>query len=156
MREALGKISDGLLVNPDKTAVSTLQLMPSESHLIENINPSTLFKSIKSAADLDHVREAIRQDGAALCGFFAEFERNLADGTAMNELDIDTMLHKYRSARHVIHGALELGILYLSAYAFSTKNWKRSPEEVRYLIMRRTRRSPSISTRDSPPPRFCA
>ena len=99
VREALGKISDGLLVNPDKTAVSTLQLMPSENRLIENINPSTLFKSVKSAADLDHVREAMRQDGAALCGFFAEFERNLADGTAMNELDIDTMLHKYRSAR---------------------------------------------------------
>ena len=99
VREALAGISDGLLVNPDKTAVSTLQLMPSESRLIENINPSTLFKSVKSAADLDHVREAMRQDGAALCGFFAEFERNLADGTAMNELDIDTMLHKYRSAR---------------------------------------------------------
>ena len=99
VREALAEISDGLLVNPDKTAVSTLQLMPSENRLIENINPSTLFKSVKSAADLDHVREAMRQDGAALCGFFAEFERNLADGTAMNELDIDTMLHKYRSAR---------------------------------------------------------
>lgn len=99
VREALAGISDGLLVNPDKTAVSTLQLMPSESRLIENINPSTLFKSVKSAADLDYVREAMRQDGAALCGFFAEFERNLADGTAMNELDIDTMLHKYRSAR---------------------------------------------------------
>ena len=99
VHEALAGISDGLLVNPDKTAVSTLQLMPSENRLIENINPSTLFKSVKSAADLDHVREAMRQDGAALCGFFAEFERNLADGTAMNELDIDTMLHKYRSAR---------------------------------------------------------
>ena len=99
VREALAEISDGLLVNPDKTAVSTLQLMPSENRLIENINPSTLFKSVKSAVDLDHVREAMRQDGAALCGFFAEFERNLADGTAMNELDIDTMLHKYRSAR---------------------------------------------------------
>ena len=99
VREALAGISDGLLVNPDKTAVSTLQLMPSENRLIENINPSTLFKSVKSAADLDHVREAMRQDGAALCGFFAEFERNLADGAAMNELDIDTMLHKYRSAR---------------------------------------------------------
>lgn len=99
VREALAGISDGLLVNPDKTAVSTLQLMPSENCLIENINPSALFKSVKSAADLDHVREVMRQDGAALCGFFAEFERNLADGTAMNELDIDTMLHKYRSAR---------------------------------------------------------
>lgn len=34
----------------------------------------------------------------------------------------------------VIHGALEMGIPYLSAYAFSTENWKRSPDEVRWLM----------------------
>ena len=34
----------------------------------------------------------------------------------------------------VIHGALELGVPYLSAYAFSTENWKRSPDEVRWLM----------------------
>lgn len=33
-----------------------------------------------------------------------------------------------------IEGALEIGIPYLSAYAFSTENWKRSPEEVRFLM----------------------
>ena len=33
-----------------------------------------------------------------------------------------------------IEGALELGIPYLSAYAFSTENWKRSPDEVRFLM----------------------
>ena len=33
-----------------------------------------------------------------------------------------------------VHGALELGIPWLSAYAFSTENWKRSPEEVRFLM----------------------
>ena len=33
-----------------------------------------------------------------------------------------------------IEGAIELGIPYLSAYAFSTENWKRSPEEVRFLM----------------------
>jgi len=34
----------------------------------------------------------------------------------------------------VIHGAIEIGVPYLSAYAFSTENWKRSPDEVRYLM----------------------
>lgn len=34
----------------------------------------------------------------------------------------------------VVHGALELGIKWLSVYAFSTENWKRSPEEVRFLM----------------------
>jgi trans,polycis-decaprenyl diphosphate synthase len=31
-------------------------------------------------------------------------------------------------------GAIELGIKWLSLYAFSTENWKRSPEEVRFLM----------------------
>lgn len=34
----------------------------------------------------------------------------------------------------VIEGAIELGIPYLSVYAFSTENWKRSPDEVRFLM----------------------
>src|SRR5262249_4455151 len=34
----------------------------------------------------------------------------------------------------VIMGAIELGVKYLSAYAFSTENWRRSPDEVRFLM----------------------
>jgi undecaprenyl diphosphate synthase len=33
-----------------------------------------------------------------------------------------------------IYGSLELGVGWLSAYAFSTENWRRSPEEVRFLM----------------------
>jgi len=33
-----------------------------------------------------------------------------------------------------VEGAIELGIGWLSAYAFSTENWRRSPEEVRFLM----------------------
>ena len=34
----------------------------------------------------------------------------------------------------VIHGAIEIGVKYLSVYAFSTENWRRTPEEVRFLM----------------------
>jgi undecaprenyl diphosphate synthase len=34
----------------------------------------------------------------------------------------------------VASGAVELGVKWLSVYAFSTENWKRSPEEVRFLM----------------------
>jgi undecaprenyl diphosphate synthase len=34
----------------------------------------------------------------------------------------------------VVAGAIELGIEYVSAYAFSTENWSRSPDEVRFLM----------------------
>jgi undecaprenyl diphosphate synthase len=34
----------------------------------------------------------------------------------------------------VIEGAIEVGIREISAFAFSTENWRRSPEEVRFLM----------------------
>jgi undecaprenyl diphosphate synthase len=34
----------------------------------------------------------------------------------------------------VLYGAMQLGISTVSAYAFSTENWRRSPEEVRFLM----------------------
>ncbi|GGM82957.1 isoprenyl transferase [Longimycelium tulufanense] len=34
----------------------------------------------------------------------------------------------------VLQGAIELGVKWLSLYAFSTENWKRSPDEVRFLM----------------------
>lgn len=34
----------------------------------------------------------------------------------------------------VVAGAIEIGVSELSAYAFSTENWKRSPAEVRFIM----------------------
>lgn len=34
----------------------------------------------------------------------------------------------------VVAGAVEIGVSHVSAYAFSTENWSRSPEEVRFLM----------------------
>jgi undecaprenyl diphosphate synthase len=34
----------------------------------------------------------------------------------------------------VVEGAIELGVKAISAYAFSTENWSRSPDEVKFLM----------------------
>ncbi len=34
----------------------------------------------------------------------------------------------------VVDGALEIGVRWLTMYAFSTENWRRPPDEVRYLM----------------------
>ncbi|MFM8926999.1 MAG: polyprenyl diphosphate synthase [Rhodoluna sp.] len=34
----------------------------------------------------------------------------------------------------VIEGAIQAGVEYLSVFAFSTENWKRSPDEVKFLM----------------------
>lgn len=95
----LAQIGGALLIEPNKTAVSTLVRLPESVYLIEGTNPSTLFKSCKSEADIAHIREAMEHDGAALCGFFAEFEDIIGKGGSLTEIDVDTMLYRHRSAR---------------------------------------------------------
>src|ERR1700760_1388797 len=34
----------------------------------------------------------------------------------------------------VLYGAMQIGVSTISAYAFSTENWRRTPEEVRFLM----------------------
>jgi Xaa-Pro aminopeptidase len=69
---------------------------------IEAINPSTLFKSRKSAADAEHVRAAMVEDGLAMCEFYAWLEAALADPgrtEPITELTIDERLSAERARR---------------------------------------------------------
>lgn len=99
VQDALGTLTadDLLLLDPSKVAVGTLSKMGDDVGFIEQMAPSTLLKSVKSNADIDHVREAMRQDGAALCEFFATFEQRLKAGERLSELDVDSMLIDIRS-----------------------------------------------------------
>ena len=99
IQDALGKLTptDLLLLDPNKVAVGTLSKMVDDVGFIEQMAPSTLLKSVKSDADVEHVREAMRQDGAALSEFFAKFEQRLNSGERLSELDVDSMLIEVRS-----------------------------------------------------------
>ncbi|STZ07153.1 Uncharacterized peptidase SA1530 [Moraxella caprae] len=94
--ERLGDV-ESLLFDPAKVAVGTLTHLPKTAKLIKAVNPTTVLKAIKSDNDINHIREAMRQDGVALCEFFAELEDKLAQGERVSELDIDEMLECARS-----------------------------------------------------------
>ena len=66
--------------------------------VVEAINPSTLLKSRKSAAEAAFVREAMAQDGAAMCEFYAWFESALGK-ERITELTIDEKLGAARAKR---------------------------------------------------------
>ncbi|OOR84105.1 aminopeptidase P family protein [Moraxella canis] len=95
--DAVSVILGKLLIDPARVAIGTLKQLPESAKLIYAVNPSTLLKAIKSEADLKHIREAMRQDGAALCEFFSEFETKTAVGEPLTELDVDRMLIEARS-----------------------------------------------------------
>lgn len=99
VQQDIAGLTQGLLLDPAEVAVSTLQALPADIQVVEAVNPSALFKSIKSPQDLAHVREAMAEDGAALCHFFADFEARLARSERLTELDIDRLLLEFRSKR---------------------------------------------------------
>ena len=88
-----------LLVDPRRITLGFRQQVPAGVAVVEAINPSTLFKSRKSAADAAHIREAMAQDGAAMCHFYAWFEAALARGERISELTIDEKISAERAKR---------------------------------------------------------
>jgi Xaa-Pro aminopeptidase len=87
-----------LLVDPARVTCGLLDHLKAEVTLIEGLNPTTLFKSQKSEADAQHVRQAMEQDGAALCEFFAWLESALGK-EPVSELSIDLHLGQARARR---------------------------------------------------------
>jgi Xaa-Pro aminopeptidase len=98
---ALGRLHSGdtLLVDPKRITHGLRQAVGAGAVVVEAINPSTLAKSRKNAAEAAHIREAMAEDGAAMCEFYAGFEAALARGDRITELTIDEHLSAARARR---------------------------------------------------------
>ncbi|MDT7836858.1 aminopeptidase P family protein [Aquabacterium sp. OR-4] len=88
-----------LLVDPRRITLGFRQQVPVGVQVIEAINPSTLAKSCKGEVEAAHIREAMAEDGAAMCHFYAWFEAALARGERISELTIDEKLSAERARR---------------------------------------------------------
>jgi Xaa-Pro aminopeptidase len=91
-----------VLVDPKRITLGLRQQIPQAVAVAEAINPSTLLKSRKSAAEAEHIRAAMAQDGAAMCEFYAWFEAALADPVQrahLTELTVDEQLSAARARR---------------------------------------------------------
>ncbi len=85
-----------LLIDPKRVTLGLRERV--QGPVVEAINPSTLFKSRKTEAEAAHIREAMRQDGAAMCEFYAWFEAALGR-ERITELTIDEKLSAARAKR---------------------------------------------------------
>ncbi|WP_416761958.1 aminopeptidase P family protein [Roseateles sp. So40a] len=88
-----------VLIDPRRVTLGLRESLPATATVVEAINPSTLLKSRKNAAEAQFIRQAMEQDGAAMCHFYAWFEAALARGEAMSELTIDERLSAERAKR---------------------------------------------------------
>jgi len=91
--------ADRLLLDSGRVVSAVAAAIAPAVARIEAANPSTAFKAIKNAAELDHIREVMRRDGAALVRGFRRLEQRLAAGMTLTELDVDALLYEERSAQ---------------------------------------------------------
>lgn len=88
-----------LQVDPKRITLGLREAVPAAVKVTEAINPSTLAKSRKTAQEAAFVREAMAEDGAAMCHFYAWFEDAQARGERITELTIDEKLSAERACR---------------------------------------------------------
>ncbi|EPL07965.1 aminopeptidase P family protein [Pseudomonas sp. CF161] len=85
-------------IDPARVTAGLLGNLDNAVTLVEGLNPTTLAKSQKSLADAEHIRQAMEQDGAALCEFFAWLDSALGR-ERITELTIDEHLTAARTRR---------------------------------------------------------
>ena len=91
-----------LLVDPRRITLGFREQVAEGARVIESMNPSTLAKSRKTADELAYVREAMAQDGAAMCAFYAWFDQAMRPERPfgpVTEITIDEKLSGERRKR---------------------------------------------------------
>ncbi|MFD1155133.1 aminopeptidase P family protein [Undibacterium aquatile] len=83
--------TDSILIDPRRITYGFRDAIPASVRVVEAINPSVFAKSRKTAEEAQFVREAMEQDGAALCEFFSWLEASLGKQT-ITEITIDEQI----------------------------------------------------------------
>ncbi|MBK7002617.1 MAG: aminopeptidase P family protein [Rhodoferax sp.] len=98
--QALAAIAAGsrILIDPRRVTFGLRQNLQADVVTVEATNPCTLLKSRKNGAQADCIRQAMEEDGAAMCAFYAWFEQALATQT-VTELDVAERLNAARARR---------------------------------------------------------
>jgi Xaa-Pro aminopeptidase len=95
------KVDTALLLDPRRITSGMRDAVAPQVKVVESINPTTLAKSKKTAAEIAQVRATMEQDGAALCEFFAWLDGALANRAngELTELTIDQQITAARARR---------------------------------------------------------
>ncbi|MFH4355170.1 MAG: aminopeptidase P family protein [Neisseriaceae bacterium] len=86
-----------LCLDPHKVSYALVSQIPEQVTLDFAANPSTLLKACKAPLELAHIREAMVQDGIALCEFLCWLDQQIAAKRVLSELDIDEELTRWRT-----------------------------------------------------------
>lgn len=84
-----------VLYEPGRTASRLRDALGQRA--VSGSSPIAMLKAAKNSVQIECVRRAMENDGAALVGAFMEIEDRMAKGIRLTELDVADILTKYRS-----------------------------------------------------------
>lgn len=84
-----------VLYEPGRTASRLREALGQRA--VSGSSPIAMLKAAKNSVQIECVRRAMENDGAALVGAFMEIEERMAKGIKLTELDVADILTKYRS-----------------------------------------------------------
>jgi Xaa-Pro aminopeptidase len=89
-----------ILIDPTKVSISYAQAIEQQSHLVQDINPSSLFKSETSFRNCT-CAQCHDPKMVLLCHFFHWLDTALTNNESINELTIDEMITGFRAKQKV-------------------------------------------------------
>jgi Xaa-Pro aminopeptidase len=93
---------DFILIDPDICSQMVFDAVP--CHIKEGQSIPKKLKAIKNDIELNHIKNAMKKDAAALAGAFYEFEKDLTRGVVMTEYDLSNRLAFHRSQQPMYRG----------------------------------------------------
>ena len=95
---ALATLPSGtaILIDPRRVTAGMRGAVNEHIRIVEDINPSVLMKSRKAKSEIQHIRETMEKEGAALCALFSWIETALQEGELLTEISIGKKLDTFR------------------------------------------------------------
>ncbi|MCJ8209722.1 aminopeptidase P family protein [Mucilaginibacter sp. RS28] len=93
-----------VFIDPKRNCFALYQLLPTSVKVVQQINPTTHFKAVKNATEIEHTRLAMVKDGVAMTRFFKWMEKNTGKIT-ITELSAAEQLLAFRAELEGFAGA---------------------------------------------------
>jgi Xaa-Pro aminopeptidase len=92
-----------VLIDPKRNCFGLYKQIPRSATIIQELNPTTLFKAVKNETELENVRAVMIKDGVALTRFFKWVEENIGK-IKITELSAAEKLKNFKAAQDGFSG----------------------------------------------------
>lgn len=98
IEQALSSLSSdsAILIDPRRTCFTLYNKIPAGVRIVQDTNPTTVFKAVKNKTEIENTRITMVKDGVALTRFFKWLEDNIGK-TTITELSVADKVLEFRA-----------------------------------------------------------